>query len=426
MHVISSTRTRTSGKISAKSLVVISVVTLGLACAVLGVRWFVTPVVSVTRVTTGPVVQAFYATGTVQPRREYPIKSNTAGVVSKVLVDKGDSVQPGQLLAVVTDPELVFQQAKATAELEEKRQRINAQTSPVLIDFEQQISINQNRVDIAKREFDRLARLGESAAASSVDADRAMDRLQALEAERSTLVKGRAAKLLELQRELSVAQAAVDIATWQIEQASLKATVAGVVLDRPTTPGTRVAVNDVLMRIADVAPANLVMRAAVDEEDVVGVRAGQTVRMSLYAFPGRRVNGHVERVYDEADKDRRTFEIDIRFDAPDARLASGMTGELAFVMAEKESAEILPATALQQGAIMAVRAGRLVKLDATIGVRSFDRVEISNVGVDEQIVVSPLGSLTPGQRVRTQDADLSITTQQPDPVNKSAATIKAF
>jgi len=160
MQVISSNRTRTSGKISAKSLVVISVVTLGLACAVLGVRWFVTPVVSVTRVTTGPVVQAFYATGTVQPRREYPIKSNTAGVVSKVLVDKGDSVQPGQLLAVVTDPELVFQQAKATAELEEKRQRINAQTSPVLIDFDQQISINQNRVDIAKREFDRLARLG--------------------------------------------------------------------------------------------------------------------------------------------------------------------------------------------------------------------------------------------------------------------------
>ena len=41
------------------------------------------PVVTVTEVVEGEVVQAFYATGTLQPEHEYPVRSNTAGIVAK-------------------------------------------------------------------------------------------------------------------------------------------------------------------------------------------------------------------------------------------------------------------------------------------------------------------------------------------------------
>ena len=60
-----------------------------------------------------------------------------------------------------------------------------------------------------------------------------------------------------------------------------------VVLDRPVTVGTRLAVNDHIMWVADVRPEKLIMRAAVDEEDKVYVKEGQIVRMTLYAFPGQ-------------------------------------------------------------------------------------------------------------------------------------------
>src|SRR3982751_6442555 len=66
------------------------------------------PVVTVTDVVRGPLVQAFYSTGTIQPEREYPIKSATAGTLTEVRVDKGDRVTKGQPLAVVTDPALIF------------------------------------------------------------------------------------------------------------------------------------------------------------------------------------------------------------------------------------------------------------------------------------------------------------------------------
>src|SRR5829696_5616556 len=62
--------------------------------------------VTVTEAVEGPVVQAFYSTGTVQPEREFPIKSNVAGVLTEVRVDKGHRVKKGDALAIVSEPEL--------------------------------------------------------------------------------------------------------------------------------------------------------------------------------------------------------------------------------------------------------------------------------------------------------------------------------
>src|SRR5688572_7217197 len=42
------------------------------------------PAVTITEAAQGPVVQAFYSTGTVEPVREYPIKSNAAGILTEV------------------------------------------------------------------------------------------------------------------------------------------------------------------------------------------------------------------------------------------------------------------------------------------------------------------------------------------------------
>src|SRR5688572_21705160 len=78
------------------------------------------PLVQVTRAVDGPVVQAFYSTGTVQPVREYPIKANHAGIISKLYVDKGDRVTEGQPLAYVEEKELQHAFDKASAELAEK------------------------------------------------------------------------------------------------------------------------------------------------------------------------------------------------------------------------------------------------------------------------------------------------------------------
>src|SRR5207244_3057523 len=83
----------------------------------------VSPTVVVTEAVEGPVVQAFYSTGTIQPEREFPIKSNVAGIITAVKVDKGDHVKSGQPLAVISAPDLEFAARKAQAELVERQKR---------------------------------------------------------------------------------------------------------------------------------------------------------------------------------------------------------------------------------------------------------------------------------------------------------------
>jgi RND family efflux transporter MFP subunit len=186
----------------------------------------------------------------------------------------------------------------------------------------------------------------------------------------------------------------------------LKSPVDGVVLDRPTSVGTRLAINDRVMRIANVQPENLVMRAAVDEEDIVRVRLDQVVRLTLYALPGEVLAGKVTRVYDEADPNRRTFEVDVQLVPPDKRLAPGMTGELAFIMDAKDKAVVIPSQAVQNGCVWLVRENKLVKATPQIGLTSVERVEVvSGLQPGDRVVISPVGSLREGQHVRANWVD---------------------
>ena len=373
------------------------------------------PTVTVTEPAERRVVQAFYATGTVSPEREYPIRTPTAGLLAEVFVDKGDAVKRGQPLAFVSDPDLEAKVKQAEAELAEKRARADAEGSPVIREFDSKIKFTKEMVDIADREQRRLRGLIERNAATQTDVDRALDRLKLVSMEVATWQSQRDAKLLELRRDVDVARATLDAAKENAKRQTLASPVDGVVLDRPVSQGTRLAVNDHVLRVADVRPGKLVMRAAVDEEDITKVRVDnadpQLVQMSLYAFsprPGERqveqrvFEGRVLRKYDQADPDRRTFEVDVSLPDGEIRFQPGMTGELAFVMRAKDRATVIPSQAVQDGGVFVVLDERLARVDdVRLGVSGVERVEvIAGLQPGDRVVISPAAELTPGQWVR--------------------------
>lgn len=365
------------------------------------------PLVTVTDAVDGPVVQAFYSTGTVQPEREFPIKSNVAGIIGQVLVDKGDRVKKDQPLAIVSDPELMHAQQRARAELEEKQKRADAKTSPVVAEYDARISATKDMLEIAKREVQRIEPLIARAAAAQTDLDNANDRLKTVWAQLESLKAQRSAKLLELEKELAFAQAALATADWNVQQQTLKSPIEGVVLDRPLSIGTRVAINDSLMRVADIAPAKLIMRASVDEEDIIKVRKDQIVRMTLYSYADRSFEGRVQKIYDQADAERRTFEVDVKMLEPDERLSPGMTGELAFEMASRDHAIVIPTQAVQKGgSVFVVEGGRLKNAQVGLGLRGIERTEVrSGMKAGDKVVISAIADLKEGKRVRTSYLD---------------------
>ena len=373
-------------------------------------RWgpeYLQPQVKVTKVVEGPVVQAFYATGTLQPDREYPIRANNAGALVDVKVDKGDHVALNQELAVVAEDAVQFRFSQAKAEREQKAKLADEKTSPVLADFDARLTSTGELLEIARRQQKRLSDAIERAAAAEADLDRAIDRVRTLAGELAALKAQRATKKIELDKDLEIAEAALKIAQWNLDRQTVRCPIAdATILTRPLPLGTRINVNDPLMVLADVRADKLIMRAQVDEEDITRVKIGGSVRMTLYAYEQRQFRGTVKKVYEKADPDRRTFEVDVEMIDKDPAFSDGMTGELAFIVQEKDKARIVPSQAVQSGKVYIVRDGLLMTSDATIGLRSVERTEIATgLTGGESVVISPVLGLTEGQRVRTVFTD---------------------
>jgi multidrug efflux pump subunit AcrA (membrane-fusion protein) len=347
--------------------------------------------VVVTKLVEGPVVRAVYATGTVAPEREFPVRATNEGTLEKVLVDKGSVVAAGQPLAQIVDPALIYAVDQAQSNLTEKLARADEKTSPVLAELDARIKATTEQLGIATREERRLREAFEGGGGSRSDVDRASDRTQTVWAALESYKSQRGMRVLELTREAEGAGSELKTAQWKLDQQTLKSPIDGVVLDRPKSQGTRVAVNEVILRVADVKPKNLIMRAAVDEEDITSVHVGQKVIMTLYAFEKTKFEGIVRTIYAEADANRRTFEVDIDILQSNDRFQPGMTGELAFVIQEKEKAMIVPSQAVQNGAIYVMRDGRITRLEPQVGVAAVDRVEIvSGLELEDQVIISPI------------------------------------
>lgn len=397
------------------------------SAAALLYRWLSLPTVTVTDAVEAPVVEAFYATGTLSPVREYPVNSSVEGIVTEVWVDKGSPVAAGQKLAFVRVEEYLMRHSQAQAELELKQSLADPHTSPTLLEYDRRLQAAQTQLEVAQRELDRVSTLLSAAAASQSDYDRSVERYQSAWSLVESIKAQKATRQLELQRDVKVAQAALDIAQWNLEEQAVRSPIDGVVLDRPASTGTRVRVNDPLMHLAQVNPRDLVMRAAVDEEDKTRVSLGQPVHITLYSYPGRLFEGRVQQIYPQADPNRRTFEVDIAVQPPDPGFAAGMTGELAFIVDSKDRATVIPTQAVQAGKVWVVRNGRLAAAEVRLGLTSVERTEIvSGLNPGDRVVVSPARSLVEAQRVRTRYVDPATAAGLNKPADQEGSSFRGF
>src|SRR5258706_2688948 len=225
------------------------------------------PKITVTHPVDAPVVQAFYATGTLMAEREYEVKSNAPGYVSEVLVDKGDRVKKDQPLARVIEDSVQQKFDQARAEREEKAKLADEQNSPVLKEYDARISAFTDILEIARREQKRLTDLLEKNSASQVDLDRAIERTKTFFADVEQLKAQKATKKIQLDKDLEVAEAALKIAQWNLDRQTIRCPIENaVVLDRPVTAGARLGWDDEIFGGADVPTGKIEVVAPGDGE----------------------------------------------------------------------------------------------------------------------------------------------------------------
>ncbi len=292
--------------------------------------------------------------GTVRAKRETALAFNSNGRIATILVDGGDRVSKGQLLAQL-DP------AAITAE------------------------------DAAAR-------------AETVRADAELKRMTELNA------KGWVAKsrVETAQAAASSARARVASVAFNLRYSRIYAPSAGTILKRHLEPGQIVAAGTPVVSIGE-AGEGFVLRAPLSDAGLSAVRAGQQATVSITALGAQPLIGRVTEVAGRGDERTGTFEVEIGL-PPTAGLRSGLIGEarVSTGAAGTGRGVTIPASAVWQAradegfvyvvdpATMVVRS-RVVQLGALN-----DRMLVVSGGLKagEQVAASGIERIRDGGKVR--------------------------
>ena len=223
----------------------------------------------------GDLVVAVTATGPLQPTEQVDIGSELSGTLRSVEVDYNAAVHAGQMLARLDTTRLEAQALQAKSSLD---------AAQAVVD-EARASQDETQSQLA-----RLRRVHELSGGK-------VPSQQELATAQSAAVRARGA-VRSAEAAVAQAKATLDVQQADLARAVIRSPIDGVVLAAAARPGQTVAASlqaPVLFTLAGDLKA-LKLDLAVDEADVGRVRAGQPVRFSVDAWPGKSFSGRVEQV----------------------------------------------------------------------------------------------------------------------------------
>ena len=290
----------------------------------------------------GTLVVKVSATGNLQPLKKVEISSELSGIVTDVKVDQNDKVEKLQVMAQLDLSKLKDAVRKSEANLSAAQAQVQ----------QAQATLDEARVQLAR--LKKLAELSGGRLPAEHELDTAKANLKRAEA---AMAIARA----------SVTQARANLQSDEtnMEKATIRSPIDGVVLSRSVEPGQTVAASfqaPVLFTLAEDL-RKMELQVDIDEADVGQVLAGQTATFTVDAWPGREYPGTITRVaLGSQTKDGVvSYPTVINVNNDDLSLRPGMTGTAEIVTMSRENVLLVPNAALRfsptPGAGLAKRSG---------------------------------------------------------------------
>jgi len=307
----------------------------------------------------GRIERVVIASGTIEPEELIDVRPRISGIVEEFLVDAGDRVKAGEVVARIE------RQALEAAVREARAVVAEAQVAH----------------DLSSRNLRRLTDLF----GKGVESRERLDQY-------SSDQEGAAARLAR-------AQATLDRLEQELAYATITAPIDGIVLQRDLDPGAAVASvvavtgGTILMTIADTSQMHLL--GVVDENEIADVTVGMEARVRTETYPDRIFPGRVRKIASIGDrKDNVTsFKVEVAIlDGADA-LRPKMSADADIIAEVRDDALVLPETTLlYEGNEIVVEVvthaseRHLVRRPVKIGISNGARVEIvEGVGEGEEV-----------------------------------------
>lgn len=357
------------------------------------------PAITVSTVGVAQLSDRIIASGLIAAVEEVQVAPLVEGQpLDQLLVDVGDMVVEGQVLAVLSKTTLALQKTEAAASLAAARATI-AQAEAQLVEA-------QTARDEAQRVADRTAKLREQGSAPQAAADTAAS--NALSANARVMV---ATQGLESARaQLALAEARLENVNLMLSRTEVKAPVSGKIVARNAKIGAIATAAGQPMFVIT-RDAALELRADVAETDLLRLAPGQKARLRAVGMSGV-MEGTLRLVEPSIDPVTRLGRARISVDVANDALRTGMFVE-AEILASETEALAVPVTAIGSSpegtTVMRVKDGIVERVAVKTGIRDGGLVEITEGLNQGDLVITKAGAFVrAGDRINPVPAPAAV------------------
>ena len=343
--------------------------------------------------------------GTLLSPDQARVSSEVGGIILDVPVQLGSEVRPRDILVRLDTRELQLAVDRAESALRQVEAQLGidrGQDKQPPAD-DQIASIRQaiaNRDD-ARNAFKRADQLHGRGLMSQVDYDTSETRLKVAEANYQAAIDS----IRSLKASLQDRRAAFELAQKKLNDAVVRAPVAGSIAERLVQPGEYIRENTPVATIVQMNPLKL--KTAIQERHAGLIRGGQTVEFFVEAFPDRKFIGKIAYVSPAVDQTTRTFPVEAIVDNPDRVLKPGFFARGTALTKVDANVLAVPETAISTLAgvstVYVIEHDKARQQQVSLGARQDRLVEIvAGLKGDETLATTNLNQLATGVAVRVE------------------------
>jgi multidrug efflux pump subunit AcrA (membrane-fusion protein) len=378
--------------------------------------------VQVTAVTQDTIRRIVAGDGMLFPRDQAAVTPKIASPVQRFLVQRGDHVKQGQLLAVLESRDLTAGAAESRALLSQTeanlRSTTSAQVPEAIVKAQTDVDTAQQTEDAAKKLLDNREKLFQQGAlARKLVDDAQVAYAQAHGALLSSQEHLHALQSVGKQEQIKTATSQVDAARShlqssqaQVSYSQIVSPISGVVADRPLYAGEMATPGSPLVTVMDIS--KVIARANVPQNQSASVKVGQPATITQ-VDSNQTVEGKVTVVSPATDPNSTTIQVWVQADNPGEQLKPGTSVHVAIMTEVIKATPVVPIAAILPGeeggtACLVISADNIAhRRPVKLGVREGDKVQILNgVRPGEEVVI--VGGIGLDDKAKVKVIDTSV------------------
>ena len=324
----------------------------------------------------GHIVQKREFSGTVNAAYSYVVAAKVSGRLSKLSKRIGAKTGVNEVVGKIDDTE--YRQAVQEASAQVAVSKASVKESEAQLIF-------------AEKEMQRIKELVEKGVSSQAELD-------AIETQYNTQKSRLDLAMAQLaQREAALAQAVT-----RLDYTSIRSAQAGYVAIRHTDGGALLSVNSPVLTIVGID--TVYVEVSISERDYPHIRKGQQALISVEALSGREFTGTVSSISPLFQTETRTAVVEISVVNDSLLLKPGMFARIGIILAEKDSAQIVPLTSVvnrngTDAVFLASDSGMAHLIPVKTGIIDGDKVEVLHPILNGKVVNVGNHLLVDGSRI---------------------------